>query len=174
MMMILSILLSLLVLLLLVAALKPDDFRVERSTTIRAPAEAIAALIDDFHQWTKWSPWEGKDPSLKRTYEGAARGVGAKYGWEGNNQVGTGRMEILTVAPEKITIKLEFLKPFTATNTAEFTFTKDGDGTRVTWAMIGKSPFPMKVMSIFMDMDEMTGKDFVAGLANMKSAAEKA
>ena len=173
-MMILSVLLSLVVLVLIVAALKPDDFRIERSITIQSPTDSVSALVADFHEWTKWSPWEGKDPALKRTYSGAESGVGAKYAWEGNKDVGSGSMEITSRAPEKIVIKLDFLVPFEAHNTAEFTFVPEGSGTKVTWAMIGKSPFPMKVMGIFMSMDDMVGKDFVTGLSNMKAAAEKA
>lgn len=159
---------------LILAMLKPDSFRVERSTTISAPPEKVIALIDDFHAWESWSPWDKLDPELKRTYSGAERGQGAVYAWEGNPQVGQGRMEITEVnAPSKVSIKLDFLVPFEAHNTAEFTLAPEGDGTKVTWAMFGPNLFMGKVMQVFMSMDSMMGKDFETGLANMKSVAEK-
>ena len=160
--------------LLIFAATRPDTFRVERSTSIKAPPEKVFALINDFHNWKQWSPWENIDPNLKRTYSGAARGKGTAYAWEGNSKVGTGSMEILdTTPPAKIVIKLDFMKPFEAHNTAEYTLEAKGDTTNVTWAMYGPSPYLTKVIGVFMSMDKMVGKDFETGLANMKAAAEK-
>jgi carbon monoxide dehydrogenase subunit G len=160
--------------LLIFAATRPDSFRVERVTSIKAPPEKVFALINDFHNWTQWSPWENIDPNLKRTYSGAASGPGTAYAWEGNNKVGQGRMEIMdSLPPAKITIKLDFLKPFEAHNTAEFTLEGKGDSTNVTWAMHGPSPYMTKVIGVFMSMDKMVGKDFETGLANLKAAAEK-
>ena len=156
-----------------IAASRPDSFRVERTIVVSAPAGMVFPLIEDFRAWGKWSPWENLDPELKRTYSGAAKGVGAIYAWEGNPKVGSGRMEILeAVASSRILIKLDFLKPFEAHNLAEFTLTGEGSGTRVLWAMTGLQAFPMKVMGLVMSMDSMVGKDFEKGLASMKAAAE--
>jgi Polyketide cyclase / dehydrase and lipid transport len=159
--------------LLAFAATRPDVFRVQRATSIQAPPERIFPLIADFHRWTSWSPWENKDPALKRTYSGAASGKGAVYAWEGNRNVGSGRMEITEDSPSsKVTIQLDFIKPFEAHNIAEFTLQPAGGTTNVTWSMHGPSPFITKVMGVFMNMDKMIGKDFEAGLANLKSVAE--
>ena len=158
---------------LIYATTKLDSFRIERSTTIKAPPEKISAYLSDFKQWAAWSPWEGKDPAMKRTFSGAASGKGAIYGWEGNKNVGTGRMEILDVQPQKVTIKLDFISPFEAHNTTEYSLAPLGDSTKVTWAMFGPSNYMSKVMSVFMSMDKMVGPDFEAGLAKLKTAAEK-
>ena len=159
---------------LIYAANQPDNFRVQRSTTIKAPPEKIFPLITDLHSWGSWSPWEKMDPAMKRTYSGAASGKGAAYAWEGNSKVGEGRMEITEASPpSKVSIKLDFLKPFEAHNTAEFTLEPKGDSTNVTWAMYGPSAYVAKVMGVFVSMDSMIGKDFEAGLANLKAAAEK-
>jgi len=160
--------------LLAVAATKPDTFRVQRDVTINAPPDKVFPYIDDFHKWTAWSPWEKVDPEMKRSYSGSESDKGAIYQWNGNNEVGEGRMEITDAsAPSKIVIKLDFLKPFEAHNTAEFTLAPAGDATKVTWAMYGPCGFPMKVMHCFMDMDKLVGKDFEDGLAKMKTVAEK-
>ena len=159
---------------LVYAALQPDDFRLQRSTTVNAPPERIYPHLMDFRKWDAWSPWEKKDPAMKRTFSGEASGVGAAYAWEGDKNVGTGKMTILeATAPRKVVIKLEFLKPFAATNTAEFTMQPDHGSTTVTWAMYGKSNFLSKVMCTFMSMDKMVGPDFEAGLASLKAVAEK-
>lgn len=169
-----------LVLLVIVAALlayaatQPDSFRVERSTSIQASPDTVYALINDFHNWTLWSPWEHIDPALKRSYSGAASGTGAVYAWEGNDKVGQGRMEILESTPaSKVRIKLDFLKPFEAHNTAEFTLAENGGETTVNWAMFGPSPYIAKLMGVFFSMDNMVGKDFEAGLAKLEESAEK-
>ena len=158
---------------LIYAATKPDSFRIERSTTIKAPPEKISAYLTDFKQWAAWSPWEEKDPTMKRTFSGSANGKGAIYGWEGNKNVGTGRMEILDVQPQKVTIKLDFLAPFEAHNTAEYTMQPEGDSTKLTWAMFGPTNYMSKVMTTVMSMEKMVGPDFEAGLAKLKVAAEK-
>jgi carbon monoxide dehydrogenase subunit G len=155
------------------AATRPDTFRVQRSASIKAPPQKISALIDDFHNWSAWSPWEKLDPALQRTYSGPARGKGAVYAWEGNRKVGQGRMEILETSPSRTTIQLDFLKPFEAHNTAEFTLEPGGDSTNVIWAMHGKNAFIAKLMGVFLNMDRLIGKDFESGLANLKVAAEK-
>jgi uncharacterized protein YndB with AHSA1/START domain len=163
---------------LILAATKPDTFSVERATSVTAPPEKIFPLIDDFHQWGSWSPYENKDPAMQRSYSGAVSGKSAVYGWDGNRNVGSGRMEILdTSAPTKIVIKLDFFKPFEGHNTAEFTMLPQGDGTqgttRVTWLMHGPAPFMSKLMQVFMNLDNMIGKDFEIGLANLKRLVEK-
>jgi carbon monoxide dehydrogenase subunit G len=156
------------------AATKPDSFRVERSATIQAPPDKIFALIQDFHKWGTWSPYEKRDPEMKRTYGGPDSGKGSVYAWEGNSKVGAGRMEILEAsAPSKVAIKLDFIKPFEGHNTAEFTLVPQGDSTNVNWAMYGPNPYFAKVMQSVFNMDEMIGKDFATGLANLKAAAEK-
>ena len=158
--------------LLIYAAMRPDSFRTERSAVIQAPPEKVHALINDFHRWTAWSPWEKIDPQLKRTYSGPGSGRGTAYAWEGNRNVGSGRMEITDAAPSKIVIKLDFLKPFEAHNTAEFTLQPAPQGTTVTWAMFGPSPYISKLMGVFVNMDRMVGGMFEQGLANLKTAAE--
>jgi hypothetical protein len=156
------------------AATRPDHFRVERSTTVRAPADKIYPFIDDFHRWTAWSPYEARDPAMKRDHGGAARGVGATYAWAGNREVGEGRMEIVEAsAPSKVVIRLEFLKPFEARNQATFTLQPEGAGTRVTWAMEGPSPYLSKLIGLFVSMDRLVGQDFETGLATLKAQAEK-
>jgi carbon monoxide dehydrogenase subunit G len=155
------------------AATKPDTLRVQRTASIKATPEKIFALINDFRSWGVWSPYEKKDPAMKRTLSGAASGKGAVYEWDGNGNVGRGRMEILESSPEKITIKLDFMKPIEGHNIAEFTLEPDGDATRVTWVMYGPSPYIGKVMSVFLNMDRMIGTDFEAGLANLKTATEQ-
>ena len=159
---------------LILAATKPDRFSVRREITVQAPAEKVFPLINDFHRWVAWSPWEHRDPALKRSYSGAESGKGAVYGWDGNKNVGSGRMEILeSTVPSKIVIQLDFLKPFEAHNTAEFTMLPQGDVTNLTWTMHGPAVFMSKLMQVFMNIDKMVGKDFEAGLANLKGLAEK-
>ena len=167
------IIVVLLAALLIYAATKPDTFRVRRAISIKAPPEKIFPLINDFHSFGAWSPYEKKDPAMKRTFSGAPNGKGAVYEWEGDHNVGKGRMEIIdTSPPSKVRINLDFVKPFEAHNIVEFTLEPKGDSTNVTWAMHGRQPFMFKVMSLFMNMDRMIGKDFEAGLASMKAIAE--
>jgi len=156
------------------AATKPDTFRVQRAASIKAPPEKVFALINDFKRWDAWSPWEKKDPAMKRTLGVTTSGKGAFYAWEGNKDVGQGRMEIAeSVPPSKVAIKLDFVKPFEGHNIVEFTLEPKGDVTNITWAMQGPAPFITKVIQVFCDMDSMVGKDFETGLANMKTVAEK-
>jgi carbon monoxide dehydrogenase subunit G len=160
--------------LLIYAATRPDTLRVQRSTNIKAPPEKIFALINDFHSWGAWSPYEKKDPAMKRTMSGAANGKGAVYEWEGDKNVGKGRMEIAESSPpSKVTLKLDFVKPFEAHNIVDFTLGPKGDSTNVTWAMHGPSPYISKIIGIFLNMDSMIGKDFETGLANLKTVAER-
>jgi hypothetical protein len=155
------------------AMTKPDSFDVQRTTSIKATPEKIFPLINDFHSWGSWSPWEKLDPAMKRTHSGAESGKGAVYEWDGNKNVGKGRMEITDASTSKVTIKLDFLKPIEGHNIAEFTLEPQGDSTNVTWSMRGPAPFISKVIQVFMSMDSMIGKEFDTGLANLKSIAEK-
>jgi uncharacterized protein YndB with AHSA1/START domain len=160
--------------LLVYAATKPDTFRVQRAATIKAPPEKIFVLVNDFRKWGAWSPYEKKDPTMKRTLSGAEQGRGAVYAWEGNGEVGVGRMEIAeSSAPTTVRIRLDFTRPFETSNIVEFTMEPRGDATRVTWDMNGPAPFVSKVMQVFFSMDHMVGKDFESGLANLKAVAEK-
>jgi uncharacterized protein YndB with AHSA1/START domain len=160
--------------LLIYAATKPDTFRIERSISIKAPPEKIFPLISDFHQWKAWSPWEKIDPASKRSYSGTDSGKGAVYGWQGNKDVGQGRMEIIESMPSsKVVLKLDFIKPFEAHNTVEFTLVTQGDSTTVTQAMYGPSPFISKLMGLCFNMDKMVGEKYEEGLASLKGIAEK-
>jgi uncharacterized protein YndB with AHSA1/START domain len=157
---------------LILAAFRPDTFRVQRAASIKAPPERIFSLINDFSRWNAWSPWERKDPAMKRSF-GATSGKGATYAWEGNKDVGQGSMEIAeSVPPSRVAIRLNFVKPFEAHNLVEFTLEPNGEGTTVNWAMQGDTPYFAKIIHLFLDMDRMVGKDFEAGLANLKAAAE--
>ena len=155
------------------AATKPDFFRVQRSASIKAPPEKIAAVLADFHGWDAWSPWEKMDPAMKRSYSGAPKGKGAVYAWEGNGKVGQGRMEITDAAPARVAMNLDFVKPFEAHNKVEFLLAPKGDATEVSWSMVGPVPYFAKVLHVFVDMDRMVGGQFEAGLANLKAVAEK-
>ena len=156
------------------AATQPDTFRVQRSASIKAPPDKVFAMISDLEAWAAWSPYEKKDPAMKRTFGAITAGKGATYAWQGDSNVGEGRMEIVEAAPpNKLVIKLDFLKPFEAHNTAEFTLEPKGEGTLVTWAIYGPSAYVTKVMGLFFNIDAMIGRDFEAGLADLKTAAEK-
>ena len=160
-----------------VVATRPSDFRIERSTTINAPADIAYGLVSDFHGWADWSPWEALDPAMKKTFTGQAGEKGSSYEWQGNKDVGEGRMTIVETKPSSLVeIKLEFIKPFAATSQTTLTFEPAGDKTRVTWAMVGQNNFVAKAMTLFMNMDKMVGADFEKGLAKLgeKSAAEHA
>jgi len=170
--MLISILIGLAVViavLVVVVAMQPTDFRITRSATISAPAAVVFAHVNDFHHWNAWSPWARMDPAAKNSFAGAASGEGAIFSWAGNSKVGEGRMTLKESRPsELIRIKLEFLKPFQATHTAEFTFKPAGDGTLVTWSMSGKNSFMAKAVVLLMNCDKMVGGQFESGLAHLK------
>ena len=174
----LILIVSLVIALLVYVGMQPDNFRIERAIHVDAPIVQVAELIDNFREWAKWSPWEHIDPTMTRTYSGADAGVGAIYEWDSKGKAGAGRMEIteMRAGAERglITIRLEFFKPWKATNTAEFLMTPTDAGTDLNWAMHGPSPFMSKLMGVFMDFDKMVGKDFEAGLAAIKKNAESA
>ena len=159
---------------LILASMKPNRFRVERSLNIAAPAAKIFPLLDDLKQQRIWSPWERKDPDMKRVYSGAERGVGAIYEWDGDKNIGAGRQEITSVKPnEKIEAKIDFIRPMQAKNRFEYVLRPIDSGTNVTWTIFGPMPFMSKIMSIFMSFDSMIGSEFEKGLVELKALAEK-
>lgn len=152
---------------------RPDDYKVERTATMAAPPELVFAQVSDFHNWAAWSPWDKLDPAMKKDFSGADKGVGASYHWVGNDKVGEGRMTITdATASSQVGIKLEFMKPFESTSTTTFTLAPAAEGTKFTWSMAGKNNFVSKAMGVFASMDSMIGKDFEAGLANLKGVVE--
>jgi Polyketide cyclase / dehydrase and lipid transport len=158
-----------------IVATQPSEFRVVRTATIAAPAPAVFAQVNDFHNWEAWNPWAKIDPAMKQAYEGAPAGTGAVYTWSGNKEAGEGRMTLIESRPsDLIRVQLEFLKPFRGTSIAEFTFKPEGDHTVVTWSMTGRNNFIAKAVHLFMDMDKMIGGNFEKGLAQMKSVVEAA
>lgn len=157
----------------IVVALQPDEFKISRSITINAAPAVVFAQVNDFHRWMNWSPWEKMDPAMKRTYAGPSSGEGAVYAWVGNREVGEGAMTLVkSQPPERIEIRLDFVKPMAATNHAEFTFNPEGKDTVVTWTMSGRNNFISKAICLFMNMDKMAGTQFEKGLADLKSLAE--
>ncbi len=161
--------------LVLVVAMQPSEFHIERTATISAPAPVVFAQVNDFHNWEAWSPWAKLDPAMKKTYEGTPAGTGTVSTWSGNNQVGEGRATITESRPsDLIRIKLEYVKPFAATNTVEFSFKSEGNQTTVTWSMFGTKNFISKAIGLFMNMDKMVGSAFEKGLASLKSVTEGA
>ena len=173
---ILIALVAIIAVLAVVIVSQPDHFQVTRSAVINAPPADAFAVVNDFHQWDKWSPWAKLDPAMKTTFSGAAAGPGAVYQWIGNDQVGEGRMTILdTKQSELVHIKLEFLKPFASTSDTEFAFVPEANGVTVKWTMRGENNFMSKAVCLFMGgMDKMIGPDFDKGLAQMKAAVESA
>ena len=150
----------------------PDkNFTVQRERTIAAPADRVAALLTDFHEWKRWSPWEDVDPQLHRAYSGPESGEGARYAWSGNRKAGAGSMEITHVSEHRVDVDLEFTKPFASKNITSFSLKPDGDGTRVTWSMTGPRPLLMRLMGPIIDMDKLVGKDFDRGLERLDAAA---
>jgi hypothetical protein len=162
------------VLFIIVVQLQPATFRITRMAMMSAKPEEVFPQVNDFYNWSEWSPWANLDPGMKQTYEGAGNGTGAIYSWTGNKQVGEGRMTIIESRPnDLVKIKLEFLKPFKATNIAEFTFKRENGNTLVTWSMLGDKNFMFKAVHMFMNMDKMIGRDFEKGLSQMKQVVER-
>ncbi|MCW2792688.1 MAG: transcriptional regulator [Nocardioides sp.] len=149
-----------------------SEFEITRTTTVQADPARVHALVDDFHEWPAWSPWEDLDPALQRTYEGPESGTGARYAWSGNRKAGRGSMEIMSSTPGAVGIRLSFLKPWKATNDVTFTFVPQGDATVVTWRMTGEHRGVAALFAKVVDMDKLLGKDFDRGLARLKAAAE--
>ena len=156
------------------AATRPDEFRIERAALVKASPERIYPLISDFREWPRWSPWEKVDPAMKRTLSGAPSGVGAVYAWDGDRNVGKGRMEIVEATPpSRVAVKLDFEKPFEGHHVAEFALRPAGDATSVSWAMHGRHGFMGRLIGLFMNMDRMVGGQFEKGLADLKALAER-
>ena len=157
---------------LILAATRPDNFRVQRSATIQAPPERIYPLISDLRRFNAWNPYEKKDPNIVGAYSGPASGAGAAYAFTGNKEVGKGAIKITSATPEVVRMDLVMLEPFEADNRVEFRIEPAGSATKVTWALEGKAPYFAKVIHLFLDMDSMVGKDFESGLAGLKKLAE--
>ena len=166
---------------LVFAMTRPDTYRVERSQRIEAPAEVVFAQLDNFKAWSAWSPWEKRDPAVRRTFDGPASGVGAGYTWDGNKEVGQGRMTITESKPPRggsgetahVSIRLEFIKPFASVATSEFTVKPETEhAATVSWVMEGRNNLMGKAFGVFMNMDKMIGGDFESGLANLRTVAE--
>ena len=164
---------AIIAIILIAASTRPNTVRYERSTVINTSPDRILPHIADFHKWMPWSPWEKKDPNMERDYSGAANGVGAKYGWNGNKNVGEGTMEITESKADRVRIDMHFIRPWKAQCDIHFRTSAEGNATRLTWTMDGPQIFMGKVMSLFMNMDKMVGKDFEAGLAALKAEVEK-
>ena len=170
----LSIVIAVLVVgVLVLATFQPDVFRLQRSTTIAAPAARVHPFVDDFKRWTLWSPFETKDPTMRRTYGAQTAGRGATYAWEGDGEVGAGRMTIVDSTPSRIGIALDFVKPMESRASVAFTFVPQGETTLVTWAMEAPNSFVSKVVHVFFDAEKLVGNDFERGLASLKAVAEK-
>lgn len=160
---------------LIIAATRPGTFQIERAERIEAVPEQIFPLISDLRKFSSWSPYETKDPNMQRVFSGPESGKGAAYEWDGDENIGKGRLQIADAsAPSKVTMNLEIIRPLECQNIVEFRIEPQGETTNVTWAMHGPMPFISKVMSVFVDMDEMVGSDFEVGLANLKKIAEGA
>jgi hypothetical protein len=174
--MIKSVFIGLLVLIVALAVfiqMRPDNFRVTRSATFAAPPDLIFPEVNNLHNWEAWSPWARLDPQGKQTYSGPPEGVGASFSWSGNMRVGAGTMTITESKPnEFVKLRLDFVKPMAATNTAEFTFKPENGQTVVTWTMYGPCNFVRKAMGLFIDCDKMIGAFFEKGLADMKKISE--
>lgn len=147
-------------------------FEIRRTASIDADPALVHRLVNDFHEWQAWSPWEGLDAELERTYSGAGSGVGAHYAWSGNRKAGRGSMEITGSTPERIEVTLSFLKPWKATNAVSFTLTPAHGGTEVEWAMSGEQRGAAAIFGKLVSMDKLVGKDFEKGLARLKAVAE--
>lgn len=161
---------------LVLVAMQPSNFRITRNATMLAPVATVFGQVNNFHNWEAWSPWAKLDPAMKKTYEGPDVGTGSIYSWDGNSEVGAGRMTLLeSRTNELVRIKLEFLRPFASVNSTDFSFQpqgEKGDQTMVTWTMDGKNNFVSKAFCLFINMDKMVGGDFEKGLAQMKALVE--
>lgn len=171
---ILLALLALIVVFVIVVIMQPSDFRITRKAVIAAPPTAVFEQINDFQKWDAWSPWAKLDPKAKNSFEGPVSGVGAKFSWSGNNEVGEGWMKITASKPgESVVMDLVLTKPFSASNVTEFTLKPAGAGTEVTWSMSGKNNFMAKAVGLFLNCDKMVGTKFEEGFANLNRVVAK-
>ena len=158
---------------IVVIAGRPDEFVVSRSAAISAPSEKIFPHVNDLRRWEAWSPWAKLDPNVKNAFSGVDSGAGAAMAWEGNRRIGVGKMTITDSQPgEFVHFRLEFIRPFQATNTAEFRFKSEAGGSVVTWTMTGQSNLFFKAFSLVRNCEDLVGKDFEKGLASLKAVAE--
>lgn len=165
---------ALVILLVALVTSRPSTFEVERAGYVGATPDAVYAQLTDFNRWGSWSPWEKLDPAMKRTVTGTPGTVGHGYSWEGNAKAGEGSMTIAALTPpERVVIRLDFVKPWKATDTVSFDVRPEGSGSRVIWTMKGRHSLVTKAFAIFMNMDEMVGKDFEQGLANLRTVTER-
>ena len=172
---ILMALAAIVVVLVIVVALRPSEYRVERTTIIAASPAAVFAHVNDLHKMQVWSPWAKLDPEARNTFDGPPAGIGAAFTWAGNKSVGEGRMTITDSRPgELVGMKLDFMKPFASTATTEFTFRPEGGHTAVTWSLAGRHSFIPKAVGLFMSVDKMIGDQFEKGLVNLKAVTEAA
>lgn len=164
---------AIIVIFLIVAAIQPAEFSISRSVSINASPAKVYGIASNFQNWSKWNPWAAQDPSMKTTFEGPQSGSGAILSWSGNDKVGEGRMTITDAKPnESVSIKLEFIKPWTTTNQVDYAIKAESEGCSFSWTMSGKHQFIGKAISLLMNMDKMVGADFERGLASLKALAE--
>lgn len=168
-----AVLLLAIAVVLILAAKKPDEFRVARSASIQAPPEKIAPYINDLRRHVEWSPWEKMDPGMMRSFSGSPAGVGQHYNWDSKKDVGAGSLEITEITAAKTKMNLDFTRPFKCNNFVEFRFEPKGEATEVTWAMNGVTPFVAKIMHVFCNAEKMCGDAFTRGLSDLKLLAEK-
>lgn len=154
------------------ACTKPDTMKVERSISISQAPEKIVPLVDNFHNWLKWSPWENIDPQMKRSFSGSESGKGAIYNWDGNDDAGAGRMEILDSSPSAVAIRLDFSRPFEGHYQTSFSLEPNGAATKLSWIMTGPNTFLSKIIQVLLDMDQMIGGQYEKGLSKLKQLAE--
>jgi hypothetical protein len=154
-------------------ATQPDTFRVQRAMTIDAPADRLVGILTDLRRGAEWSPYEKKDPAMKKTFSGPASGPGAKLEWDGNSDVGAGSLTVADVTPSKVTLNLAMTRPMNANNVVEYTFAPQGNATTMTWAMHGPMPLISKVICVFLNFDRMIGADMERGLKDLKTLAER-
>jgi len=160
--------LVLVILFLILVVTRPASFRVERSKMVSGKPSDAFTIINDLRQWRRWSPYDKRDPNMKVELDGPESGVGSSYTWNGNGQVGEGKMTITESKPgELVAMRLQFSRPFKCDNRVRFTMAPEQGGTRVAWIMEGENNFISKAISLFMSMDKMVGKDFEEGLANL-------
>ena len=172
---ILIALVAIIALFLIVVALQPSEFSVERTATMAAPPETVFEQVNDFHKWEAWSPWAKLDPDAKIAFEGPPSGAGTIMTWDGNDKVGQGKMTLTESQPnDLVKIKVDFVKPMEGSNESTFTFKPDGDKTAVGWTVAGHQSFIAKAFCLVMNGKKMMSDIMDQGLANMKSVAEGA
>jgi len=160
--------------LLVIAATKPNSFQVDRSITIHASPERVFSLIDDLHSWEAWSGDNEGDGRAQKIFSGPASGTGAMAEWHGSGRTGAAKMIITeSVVPSKVSVKVDWIKPFEAHNLNEFTIHAQGSETKVVWNIQASNLYAMKVNGIFVKIESAFGKHMESGLNNLKRVAEK-